>query len=145
MVNWISFSIKIEIAIKILTTHHHLILGIFEAIENNQCEKLRELLKDGSSFVNSLNSDGFYPLDEAILLEQSPMIKLLLLHDAKTTITSNNIEMRLTTLLNDAEQKLCQCAASISSSSGQTGLLTVIMPTILVSILSLTDFICMLL
>lgn len=88
-------------------------------MENNQNEKLREILKDGGdAYVNSLNSDGFYPLDEAILLEQLPMIKTLLIHQAKTTITSNNIEMRLNALLDDAEKKLCQTAANISGQNG---------------------------
>jgi hypothetical protein len=48
------------------------------------------------------------------------IIKILLLFGAKSTITTNNIEMRLNALLNDAEKKLCQTAATISSSAGQS-------------------------
>lgn len=98
-------------------------LALFESIENNQVETLKTLLeKDGGeSHVNTLNNDGFLPLDIAVLIENHAMIKILLQHGATSGIeSSESIETQLNLLLSSSEQKLSQLTSASSTSSAQS-------------------------
>lgn len=82
-------------------------------------DKLRTVLEKegGGLHVNTLNNDGFSPLDVAVLLDNQSIIKMLLQFGANEGIDSNDVETHLNTLLIDSEQKYHQLNTSPSSSS----------------------------
>lgn len=103
--------------------HFHLILALFESVENNQVETLKSILeKDGSPLINTLNNDGFSALDIAVLLDYHQIIKALLQHGAKVGLDPNeSIETHLNVLLSTSEQKFGQLASTaLTSSTGLT-------------------------
>lgn len=104
-----------------------LFAALFESIENNQVEKLKTILENGGDLhVNTLNNDGFSPLDVAVLLENHAMVKVLLLHGSSAALeASGNIENHLKALIADSEQKLYRISntSATSTSSGQNGII----------------------
>lgn len=103
-------------------------VALFESIESNQAEKLKTILeKDGGELhVNTLNNDGFSPLDVAVLLENHAMIKILLLHGGNAGIeASGSVENHLKALITDSDQKLHQLSSTstTSTSSAQNGMI----------------------
>jgi ankyrin repeat protein len=94
--------------------------ALFESIESNQSEKLLAILdkESGAAQVNTVNSDGFSPLDIAVLLDNHTIIKTLLEHGANVSLESNKTtEAHLNDLLLEAEQKLYQVASTSDEST----------------------------
>lgn len=100
--------------------------ALFESIENNQQEELKELLsKDAIAHINTLNNDGFSPLDVAVLLDNHSITKVLLLNGASAGYdVSENIENHLNTLIFETEQKLNKLVNTPASSSAQNGVIS---------------------
>lgn len=88
-------------------------------------EKLRTVLEKegGELHVNTLNNDGFSPLDVAVLLDNQSIIKTLLQFGANEGIDSKDVESHLNTLLVDSEQKHLQLNSSPAPSSSSQNLM----------------------
>ncbi|XP_026680370.1 uncharacterized protein LOC103510544, partial [Diaphorina citri] len=52
--------------------------ALFAAVEHGHVDKTRTILESADVNVNSMNSDGFTPLDVAILSNNLPLVKLLI-------------------------------------------------------------------
>jgi ankyrin repeat protein len=56
---------------------------MFSAVENEQLERARMIIESTDVNVNSCNSDGFSPLDIAVMTLNMPLIKLLQSYGSK--------------------------------------------------------------
>jgi ankyrin repeat protein len=63
---------------------------MFSAVENEQLEMARMVIESTDVNVNSCNSDGFSPLDIAVMTLNMPLIKLLQNYGSKE---SSNCEL----------------------------------------------------
>lgn len=99
------------------------ISALFESIENNQQDQLKDLLsKDAVAHVNTVNNDGFSPLDVSVLLDNHSITKVLLLNGASAGYDiSDNIENHLHTLIFETEQQLHKLVNTPASSSAPNG------------------------
>ncbi|KAJ7305763.1 hypothetical protein JRQ81_010129, partial [Phrynocephalus forsythii] len=103
--------------------------ALFEAVEQQDIDKVQELLKQYSVEeldLNTPNSEGLLPLDIAIMTNNSPIAKTLLLAGAKESPHFVSLESRtlhLSTLVQEAEQQVNNLTAQVGNEvSGTDGL-----------------------
>ncbi|KAF7242904.1 Ankyrin repeat and fibronectin type-III domain-containing protein 1 [Varanus komodoensis] len=93
--------------------------ALFEAVELQDLEKVQELLKQYSLEeldLNTPNSEGLLPLDIAIMTNNSPIAKTLLLAGAKESPHFVSLESRslhLSTLVREAELRVNDLTAQV--------------------------------
>ncbi|ETE63200.1 Ankyrin repeat and fibronectin type-III domain-containing protein 1, partial [Ophiophagus hannah] len=93
--------------------------ALFEAVELQDLDKVQELLKQYSLEeldLNTPNSEGLLPLDIAIMTNNSPIAKTLLLAGAKESPHFVSLESRslhLATLVREAEQRVNDLTAQV--------------------------------
>ncbi|XP_062999407.1 ankyrin repeat and fibronectin type-III domain-containing protein 1-like isoform X1 [Elgaria multicarinata webbii] len=95
--------------------------ALFEAVELQDLDKVQELLKQYSLEeldLNTPNSEGLLPLDIAIMTNNSPIAKTLLLAGAKESPHFVSLESRslhLSTLVREAEQRVNDLTAQVAN------------------------------
>ncbi|XP_020663849.3 ankyrin repeat and fibronectin type-III domain-containing protein 1 isoform X1 [Pogona vitticeps] len=95
--------------------------ALFEAVEQQDFDKVQELLKQYSVEeldLNTPNSEGLLPLDVAIMTNNSPIAKTLLLAGAKESPHFVSLESRslhLSTLVREAEQQVNDLTAQVGN------------------------------
>ncbi|KAL8175187.1 UNVERIFIED_CONTAM: Ankyrin repeat and fibronectin type-III domain-containing protein 1 [Gekko kuhli] len=93
--------------------------ALFEAVELQDLDKVQDLLKQYSLEeldLNTPNSEGLLPLDIAIMTNNAPIAKTLLLAGAKESPHFVSLESRalhLSTLVREAEQRVNDLAAQV--------------------------------
>ncbi|KAM6424146.1 ankyrin repeat and fibronectin type-III domain-containing protein 1-like isoform 4-T9 [Liasis olivaceus] len=93
--------------------------ALFEAVELQDLDKVQELLKQYSLEeldLNTPNSEGLLPLDIAIMTNNAPIAKTLLLAGAKESPHFVSLESRslhLATLVREAEQRVNDLTAQV--------------------------------
>ncbi|XP_060642173.2 ankyrin repeat and fibronectin type-III domain-containing protein 1-like isoform X1 [Anolis sagrei] len=93
--------------------------ALFEAVELQDLDKVQELLRQYSLEeldLNTPNSEGLLPLDIAIMTNNSPIAKILLLAGAKESPHFLSLESRslhLSTLVQEAEQRVNELTAQV--------------------------------
>ncbi|XP_042294602.1 ankyrin repeat and fibronectin type-III domain-containing protein 1-like isoform X2 [Sceloporus undulatus] len=93
--------------------------ALFEAVELQDLDKVQELLRQYSLEeldLNTPNSEGLLPLDIAIMTNNSPIAKILLLAGAKESPHFVSLESRslhLSTLVREAEQRVSDLTAQV--------------------------------
>ncbi|XP_063171153.1 ankyrin repeat and fibronectin type-III domain-containing protein 1-like [Candoia aspera] len=96
--------------------------ALFEAVELQDLDKVQELLKQYSLEeldLNTPNSEGLLPLDIAIMTNNSPIAKTLLLAGAKESphflkvVSLESRSLHLATLVREAEQRVNDLTAQV--------------------------------
>uniref|UniRef100_A0A8D0DTC1 Ankyrin repeat and fibronectin type-III domain-containing protein 1-like n=1 Tax=Salvator merianae TaxID=96440 RepID=A0A8D0DTC1_SALMN len=94
-------------------------VALFEAVELQDLDKVQELLRQYSLEeldLNTPNSEGLLPLDIAIMTNNAPIAKTLLLAGAKESPHFVSLESRslhLSTLVQEAEQRVSELSAQV--------------------------------
>ncbi|KAL3877491.1 hypothetical protein ACJMK2_035191, partial [Sinanodonta woodiana] len=98
------------------------IIALFDAVEHQDMDLVKEILETNGLDVNSVNSECLTPLDIAVMTNNIPMAKMLLSHGARESPIFDKGEMRsarLDLLVLEAEQRVVNyTAAVLNGSSG---------------------------
>uniref|UniRef100_A0A8D8YBP6 Ankyrin repeat and fibronectin type-III domain-containing protein 1 n=1 Tax=Cacopsylla melanoneura TaxID=428564 RepID=A0A8D8YBP6_9HEMI len=95
------------------------ITSLFAAVEHGHVDKTRTILESADVNVNSMNSDGFTPLDVAILSNNASLVKLLISFGAQegNKFTSpDKLGAHLRHLLHEAERRVLDLGGETSNS-----------------------------
>ncbi|XP_044576765.1 uncharacterized protein LOC123259979 isoform X3 [Cotesia glomerata] len=99
---------------------------LFAAIEQENLEKVNSILESANVDINSVNSDGFSPLDLAVLGNNKALINILIAHGAREGnqfSSPENLSIHLTSLMQTAEHKLSKASRPESCLATKTTLL----------------------
>ncbi|XP_074106059.1 ankyrin repeat and fibronectin type III domain containing protein wide awake isoform X3 [Cotesia typhae] len=99
---------------------------LFAAIEQENLEKVKSILESANVDINSVNSDGFSPLDLAVLGNNKALINILIAHGAREGnqfSSPENLSIHLTSLMQTAEHKLSEASRPESCLATKTTLL----------------------
>ncbi|XP_052266694.1 ankyrin repeat and fibronectin type-III domain-containing protein 1-like isoform X3 [Dreissena polymorpha] len=100
------------------------IIALFDAVENQDLDAVKDILETNGIDINSVNSEFLTPLDVAVMTNNIPMAKMLLSHGARESPMFQKGEMRsqrLETLVTEAEKRVIDLTqAVINGSSGNT-------------------------
>ncbi|XP_033746779.1 uncharacterized protein LOC117331911 isoform X1 [Pecten maximus] len=99
--------------------------ALFEAVEQQNIDLAKTVLEAGGLHINSTNSEGLTPLDVAVMTNNIPMAKMLLLHGARESpLFQRNIDSRsdrLDALVSEAEKRVVDLSAIILNTSTNNG------------------------
>ncbi|XP_078317877.1 ankyrin repeat and fibronectin type-III domain-containing protein 1-like isoform X2 [Crassostrea virginica] len=103
------------------------VTALFEAVEQQDLDLVKNLLEVDGLNINSVNSEGLTPLDVAVMTNNIPMAKMLLFNGARESplfLKEDTRSARLDALVSDAEKRVVDLSAAIlnapSGSSSNT-------------------------
>ncbi|XP_021361615.1 ankyrin repeat and fibronectin type-III domain-containing protein 1-like isoform X2 [Mizuhopecten yessoensis] len=99
--------------------------ALFDAVEQQNIDLAKTVLDVGGLHINSTNSEGLTPLDVAVMTNNIPMAKMLLLHGARESPLFqkyvNSRSDRLDALVSEAEKRVVDLSAIILNTSTNNG------------------------
>ncbi|XP_069124546.1 ankyrin repeat and fibronectin type-III domain-containing protein 1-like isoform X1 [Argopecten irradians] len=99
--------------------------ALFEAVEQQNIDLAKTVLEAGGLHINSTNSEGLTALDVAVMTNNIPMAKMLLLHGARESpLFQKNVDSRsdrLDALVSEAEKRVVDLSAIILNTSTNNG------------------------
>lgn len=100
--------------------------ALFEAVEQQDLDLVKNLLEVDGLNINSVNSEGLTPLDVAVMTNNIPMAKMLLFNGARESplfLKEDTRSARLDALVSDAEKRVVDLSAAIlNASSGSSSM-----------------------
>ncbi|XP_052780793.1 ankyrin repeat and fibronectin type-III domain-containing protein 1-like isoform X3 [Mya arenaria] len=102
------------------------IIALFDAVENQDLDAVKDILETNGIDINSVNSEFLTPLDVAVMTNNIPMAKMLLSHGARESPMFQKGEgrsQRLDTLVSEAEKRVVDLTqAVINGASGNSAI-----------------------